>query len=379
MQRTPPPSEPVVRDRRERRIPAVPRLDAGASFSTRVESLALAVAAGGAVIGVAVGLSVLPDPAALSGNRSIGQIASMCALSAAGTAAALVLLFTTPRAQPWMRTVRWWRRIPMVLGTGLMMGGLALLMTSAMYAVFQQAFRGLALDRWAGTFWVMITTAGWAYAAVTAAATLSSSSLSSLLALFLISGILAAALTSPNPYWWERFFSDLGAQPGRSGLAFNLTLLLAGMALIAVAEFVSHDVAVWADRTGEARWKARVIRSVLALLGVLVAIVALIPMDVNRSVHDAAAQSLVLVFAGATLLFPILLRRMPGGLTLVTAVALVLLLALMLLFKPVRYLNMTAFEMGAGAIVYTWLVLLVRMVAAAAQEHHVTEEARIPA
>lgn len=370
--------EPPARARGSRAAPA-----GGAttehSFSTRVETLALVLAVVGALIGVAAGLLTLRDPSPLSGNRSIGMVAALSSLGVSVLTALGVLRFTTPRTQPWMRTVPWWRRIPMLLGTSLMLGGLALLLTSAMYAVMQQAFRGLALDRGASTFWVAATTAIWTYATVSITATLTSGGLSSLLAVFLISGIFAAALTSPNPYWWEKYFSDLGAQPGTSGLAFNLTLLLTGLALVAVAEFIAHDIAVWARRTEEPRWKVRMIRIVVWVLGGLVALVALIPMNVNREVHDAAAQSLVLVFAVATVLFPTLLRRMPGGLNAITVVALGLLLTLAVLFKPVRYLNMTAFELGAGAIVYTWLMLLVRIVSAAAHEDRVTEGDSVPA
>src|SRR5699024_9175342 len=51
----------------------------------------------------------------------------------------------------------------------------------------------------------------------------------------------------------------------------------------------------------------------------------------------------------------------------ITAAAFALLVTVIVLYVGVGYLNMTAFEMGAAAIVYIWLLLFIRTVSAAAE------------
>ena len=93
---------------------------------------------------------------------------------------------------------------------------------------------------------------------------------------------------------------------------------------------------------------------------------ALVSRTVSVFWHDVIAQLLVGVF-GPTLLLALLLRRLPGALLWFTAAAFALLVTVTVLFVGLDYLNMTAFEMGAAAIVYVWLLLFIRTVSAAAE------------
>ena len=68
----------------------------------------------------------------------------------------------------------------------------------------------MALDRFAGTFWVAAASGGAAYIASSSVMALTGRSLATLLAAFVTVGVLASALSAPDPYWWERYFSELG-------------------------------------------------------------------------------------------------------------------------------------------------------------------------
>ena len=76
----------------------------------------------------------------------------------------------------------------------------------------------------------------------------SSSSISTLLAIFMAAGVLASMLLAENPYWWHQFFSELGT--GQAGIlsfwTFNTTLTVSGIVLTTLANFISQDLSAWA-------------------------------------------------------------------------------------------------------------------------------------
>lgn len=337
------------------------------SQATRTESITLALGLGGAAVGLVVGLVSLRGTVPLSGEHSIGQVAALSCLGTSAVVAAVALSVLTPRIHPWIRQLSRWRRALSIVGPALVYAVLALLLTGALYAVLQQAFRGVALDRFASTFWVAVTTGIWAYVIAASASRLDGRSLATLLMVFLTAGVLSAALVAPDPYWWEQFFSELGAGQDRAGFTFNLTLLLTGLAFVTVGDFIAHDLGRWADAAGEPRWKVQLVRGALVALGVCLALVALVSLNINAFWHNLIAEMLVVLFALTLIVVPVVLRRLPGGLLVITAIAFAILVMLIVLFEGIGYLNMTAFELGAAVTVYIWLLLFIRAVSAAGE------------
>ena len=124
-----------------------PRLALMASRATREESLHLALAAAAAVVGLVVGLVALRGTTPLAGAGSIGQVAALSVFGCGAATAALVLATITPRSLPWFGGSHWARRTLDIVGLSLVYGILGLLLTSALFGVFAQAFQGVALDR----------------------------------------------------------------------------------------------------------------------------------------------------------------------------------------------------------------------------------------
>ncbi len=337
------------------------------SHASRTESVHVLLGAAGGVVGLGIGAVFLRGTAPLAGAGSIGQVAALSVFGCAAVTAAVVLSTLTQRSLPWFGGHHRWRRMLDVGGLSLVYGLLGLFLTGALFAVFQQAFQGVALDRMAGTFWVAAASAAGAYIASASAAGLTGRSLATLLAVFVTVGVLASAMNAPDPYWWERYFSELGEGQDLASLTFNITLLLTGVALLTVVEFLAHDLDRWARAAHQPHWTIAVVRSLLSAVGVLVALVALISRTVSVFWHDVVAQLLVVVFGLTLLAVPVLLRRLPGALLWITAAAFALLVTVIVLYVGVGYLNMTAFEMGAAAIVYIWLLLFIRTVSAAAE------------
>lgn len=349
-------------------FPAPPPLRIPAAIASRLETAALMAAAVSGVIGGAAGLLLLRETRPLMGSGSIGDVAAVIAALASGAAFLVAALTLTPQMQPWLASVGRVRRVIDLAALALLYGVFALLLIIVVFTVFAQAFQGLSLDHWAGAFWVALSAAICTYIAVLSAASLTASSVSQVLTGFVVTGVMVSALSASDPDWWRHHFSALGATEDTSGLTFNTTLLLAGFALISMGDFVGHDLAVWARQAGEPRWKVRSMRLVLVVLGILLALVALIPVNADRLWHDAAAQSMVLVFGLALIGVPIMLRRLPGPLLPVTGIVLGLLVAILILWRGIHYFRITAFEISAASIVLGWLVLLTRIIGAAAAD-----------
>ena len=171
-----------------------------------MENTALLLGAAGIAVGLGVGLLGLPDTRPLFGSGSIGQVAALSSLVTSSFSAVIVLTWVTPSQRPWLRSLRWWRRGLNVLALTLLHAVLAVLGTLAAFAIFQNAFEGVALDRWAGAFWVALVAGTWAYITASSTASLTTHSLSVLLLVFLGAGALSSAASAAEPRWWDLHF-----------------------------------------------------------------------------------------------------------------------------------------------------------------------------
>ena len=64
----------------------------------------------------------------------------------------------------------------------------------------------------------------------------------SLLAVFLAEGVIASMLTASDPEWWKNNLSALGMTDDLSALAFNLTLIVAGIIVTTLARYATQGI-----------------------------------------------------------------------------------------------------------------------------------------
>ncbi|TRY17420.1 hypothetical protein FOJ82_12865 [Tessaracoccus rhinocerotis] len=332
---------------------------------SRRENLSLLLGGIGMLIGGLVGIFVLGPESRLFGRGSVGEVAAATALPVSALAFGFAMNFVMARVRPWLRQLPKFRQVYSILGLALVHGALATLVTVGLFSVFNEAFRGVLLDNWVGAFMVGVVCGISAYATAASATALTTESLSQLVAVFLVVGALASALNASNELWWQVHFSALGATLDASGIVFNFTLILTGVVLITLADFLTHDLRTWAERVGERRWKVGAIRLSLIAMGLCLAGIGSFPVTFSRFGHNFFTYSLMYVFAATLVAVPILFRRLPGGFIGVTVVTIVLTVTFVYLRNGIDYLNVTAFEIVAVALVFVWLLLFVRTVSAA--------------
>lgn len=343
------------------------------------EDLSLLLGAAGFVVGGVLALLALRPPAPLFGRSSVGEIAALTGGAVSGLAFLIVMLILGPRLRPWQHRLTRFRRVVDLTGLMLVHAAISMLATAAVFAVFADAFQTLAMDRWAGSFLVAGACAVGAYVAASSAGSLTTQSLSVLVAAFLVAGAFSAALTSADPTWWQAHFSALGAASDASGIAFNFTLILTGVVLTTLADFLTHDLSRWAQHTGEPHWKVGFVRTGFIVLGIMLAMVGVIPVNLSMFWHNMVTYAAIGAFAVMLVAVPFLFRRLSGGFVGVTFVVAAMLAVGGWLNLGVGYLNITAFEIAAVGTVFIWLILFIRSVSAAVDDiPEVSDSSDIP-
>lgn len=354
------------------------RRDPGAEV--RVENLALILALIHGVIGFGVALAILwggTSPLLRGEGRSIGEVAAFSGATLAALGFCFVVLRHRGEILPWFREVRRTRRLLDLVGLTVMVGALTFLAVGGLFAVFQDAFRQVQLDPWAGSLLVALACAASTYLAAGSAGSLNTESLALLVAGFLVVGALASALNAADELWWQEHFSALGTASDLSGWAFNFTLILTGLVVMTLADFLTHDMRVWADSVGAARWRVNVVRLGVAIMGAMLGMVGVIPVHVSLFWHNfvtyVAIGAFVVLLVGVPILFPSLSR----GFIVVTVVIAAALAATIVMHNVIPYLNTTAFEIISVSTVFVWLVLFIRTLVAAVRDVGHAERAQL--
>lgn len=185
------------------------------------------------------------------------------------------------------------------------------------------------------------------------------------LALFIITllgGVAISAITVNNAMWWEKSFSFLGESDSRSRIIFNTTMIVSGILLIILQQFFMDDFVYLRHLGLLTERKVRWGRAGLVALGVLMAMIGIIPFGIDgffNTIHDLCAYSI----AGILLAFMLTTRRFLPGLTpefyattWVTIVLLIVAVALHLLGS----INTVGVELLAFAIGGSWFILFIK-------------------
>jgi hypothetical membrane protein len=336
--------------RRDTRLHAA-ALDIDGSSERGLESLSLGIGAVAFVLVALVALLAFQfEPAPISGPGSVGQYAAI----ASGVVA--ILAFLAGRYITRTRTPG--HRIGVldvidIAALSFAHGVIALLTWTLLAVILEQSFLG------ATVFALPALIISGAAAAVTAYATFYSSThldlqlLAVLLAVFLAEGVIASMLTSSDPDWWKNNLSALGMTDDISALAFNLTIIIAGVLVTTLARYATKGIPT-PNPHGVARATAS-----LVVVGVFLTCVGLFPVDQFFALHTGVASGMVVAYGVLAIRLPHWIPGMPRAFVLLGWLFLAVTLVLAVLFF-VGYYTLTAVELVAGILVFAWIILFIR-------------------
>lgn len=246
---------------------------------------------------------------------------------------------------------------------------IALLGWIAVANVVSESFQGAVVYSLSAALLAGVAVAVTSYAVFLSATRLTPMLLSLILVLFLVVGMFTSMLTASDPLWWQENMSMLGVTGDVSARAFNLTLIIAGVVVTTIAHYATSAIPA---RTRQEQRGRRWVRSALALIGILLACVGIFPVDEFLVLHTFAASGMALVYialvAGLRWLIPSLPRTF-----LVLGYVFVAVIIVLVVFFATGYYTLTAVELVAFLLIFSWLMILIRNTDAMRTSAKVTE------
>lgn len=324
-----------------------------------IESLALAAGAGAFVLGAAAALIGFRfEPAPIAGPDSIGQFAAI--MSAVTALLAFIggrLIVQVRGGRPKLRLLDYLDIAALAIAHAV----IALLAWTLFAALLARSFIGAVVFPLAVIVLAGAVAAVTAYIVFLSATHMDLSLLALVLMVFLVVGLLASMLASSDPDWWHDNLSALGLTTSTSARAFSLTLIVAGFIVTTLARYVTRDIP-----TDYPPGPVRV-RVCLVLVGVFLACVGLFPVDTFWAVHTGTTIGMVIAYGVLVIRLPAWISGIPRAFLTLGWVFLAVTLVTVVFFFT-GYYALTAVELLAGILVFTWLILFIRNIAALRQD-----------
>lgn len=342
----------------ERREPLTPGVF-DTSSQRSLESLALAV---GATSFVLVALAALVafgfQAAPIAGPGSVGQFAAIASgiVAMLSVIAGRILLRVRGEA-PRARILGYLDLIALAFAHGV----IALLGWTLLAVILEHAFIGAEVFALPVLILSGAAAAMSGYVSFFSATHMDLQLLAVVLAVFLVFGVMASMLTASDPDWWKDNLSALGMSSNVSAFAFNITIIVAGFLVTTLARYATRGIPT-ADPHGIGR-----VRVCLIIVGVFLGLVGVFPVDQFFAVHTGVASGMVVAFGVLVIGLPRWITGMPRPFVVLGWLFLVVTLVLAVLFA-VGYYTLTAVELVAGILVFTWIVLFIRNGAALEQD-----------
>lgn len=298
----------------------------------------------------------------ITGPGSIGTYAAIGGAVVAILAVALARVGVRSRGErPLVRSdglalpdvrVRWYESAAIALAYAVT----ALLGWEGIAVLLSDSFTGAPVFAFPGAILVAVAFALTAYICYLSAATLTPMSLSLVLAVFLVVGAFASMLTATDPLWWQDNLSALGMSTNSSAWIFNGTLIVAGIIVTTIGRYATAQLPV---ETPEQQRGRRFVRIAMALIGVFLACVGIFPVDEFFLLHNTVATGMAVAFAAVVIALPWLLPTI-ARVFVVLGYVYVAVIALLGVFFATGYYNLTAVELIAAVLIFSWIIVFLR-------------------
>ncbi|WP_252903988.1 DUF998 domain-containing protein [Secundilactobacillus oryzae] len=226
---------------------------------------------------------------------------------------------------------------------------------SGLFWIGGTLFKGATFDLLTSTILFAVITQLSVQVAGSVASMLSPRLLTNTFIVVIAGGVILAMLSNQNLYWWKRSLSFLGTTHATDSWEFNAALIFAGLILVALIDYLFVSL----KRVFPGDKRLLIMRILLTLLAINLAAVGLFPNDdALHLIHVRVAGNLVYIIialiVGVKWLLPNITKEfrqiswlMAGGLV-----------ATEILFEIVGYLSLTAFEILAFLLAFSWTIML---------------------
>lgn len=248
------------------------------------------------------------------------------------------------------RDFTWRSLLPLVVACAMIIAIIAL----GLGWLIDQLFPGLGLDQYTASVLIFVSLSIVNYLLINLAYTLSPGVVINLMTIMIIGGVGVAMLTNSSKDWWRYNFSFLGTHSSESAWQFNITLIFAGMLMATLVDYLFVNLAKQYQN-----WKLALLRWFLWVLAANIAGIGLFPNDPKYHwLHDQIAMWLVYLLWILIVIVRWCLPKVTSQFLKVSYVIGGVIVLDYFMFKVVRYLSLTAFELFAFALAFAWILLL---------------------
>lgn len=245
-----------------------------------------------------------------------------------------------------------WRNLPTV---ALAFALISFMLMAGLFWIAGRLFKGASFDLVTSTVLFALMTSVEIQAINSLVPQLSSRLLTNIFIAVIVSGVILAMISNQNLYWWKHNLSFLGTNKAVDSWEFNLALFFSGLILLALVDYLFASL----KRIFPKSRQLLVLRILLTLLAIDLGMVGAFPNNLEiHSLHTRLAGYLIFLILGLIFGIRWLLPDISTDFQHISWMIAVALLAGEILFQVVGYLSLTAFEIMAFLLAFSWLVML---------------------
>lgn len=245
-----------------------------------------------------------------------------------------------------------WRNLPTV---ALAFALISFMLMAGLFWIAGRLFKGASFDLVTSTALFALMTSVEIQAINSLVPQLSSRLLTNIFIAVFVSGVILAMISNQNLYWWKHNLSFLGTNKAVDSWEFNLALFFSGLILLALVDYLFASL----KRIFPKSRQLLVLRILLTLLAIDLGMVGAFPNNLEiHSLHTRLAGYLIFLILGLIFGIRWLLPDISTDFQHISWMIAVALLAGEILFQVVGYLSLTAFEIMAFLLAFSWLVML---------------------
>jgi hypothetical membrane protein len=229
-------------------------------------------------------------------------------------------------------------------------------------SVFNNSFKNVQLDIFISSAMVGIYSGVLLYLIVPVAIGMDTIIVARLFTIVMISGIILSMLTNNNPNWWQVNFSYLGWGNGISSLSFNLTIIMAGLLVIALSTQFTNDLKRSKHIFDKKDVNFNILSVLFIILGVDMSALGLFPYDRAPRLHDILGYSMIIIFGVIVLSLKYIFPKIDKAFLTNSYLILFFIALCYILFSVVGYLSLTGFELIGFLSTFGWLLMFVRKI-----------------
>lgn len=257
--------------------------------------------------------------------------------------------------QQWFGKKMYWRSMLTIIASFVIILAIGLL---AFFWLLETIFKGISFDLWTAAFIFGLFICIINFLMFYAVANLSADSIFKLLITVIIGGALASMITNSNKRWWTYNVSFLGTAKASNAWQFNLTLIVSALLLLALVDFLFSNLQTHFPNNR----RLLILRLLLTVFSLSLGAVGIFANNAGlwHQLHTDAATMMIRVLIIIILTVNFLLPDSPPQFQQISYVTAAVLIFSSLLFQPIGYLSLTAFELIAFILAFAWLLLLLQ-------------------